>query len=141
MSKGDPVKRKPFTIGLNETKLGIVAPSWFADTFGYVVGPRHADILLQTGALLTAEKALAVGMVDEAVEHGEVVDRAVAKVGELLAVPDRARHASKMLLRGPIAERLEAKRHEDIDGFVAFCTSPPVQASLTKYLEALKKRK
>ena len=50
---------RPLTIGLNETKLGIVAPFWFADTMAYVVGSRQTDLLLQTGALLTTEQALA----------------------------------------------------------------------------------
>ena len=57
MSTGDPAKGRPFTIGLNETKLGIVAPTWFADTYAYTVGQRQADFLLQTGALLPAERA------------------------------------------------------------------------------------
>lgn len=116
MSLADPTSRppKPFTIGLNETKLGIVAPFWFADSYRYVIGARQADHLLQTGALVTTEQAAAIGLVDEAVEHEQVMGRAVAKVKELLAVPDLARHASKMLTRGPMAERLVEARDEDI---------------------------
>jgi len=131
---------KPLTIGLNETKLGIVAPFWFADTMGYVVGTRQADLLLQTGALLTTEQALAVGLVDEADDHSRVMQRAAAKVADFLAVPDAARHASKMLQRGPLAERLLASREEDIEQFSAFCFTPAVQKSLGKYMAALKAR-
>ena len=140
---------RPLTIGLNETKLGIVAPFWFADTMAYVVGSRQTDLLLQTGALLTTEQALAVGLVDEAVlqeppteagEHSRVMQRAAAKVAEFLAVPDAARHASKMLQRGPLAERLLAAREEDVEQFSAFCFTPAVQSSLGGYMAALKAR-
>ena len=79
MALADPIKGKPLTIGLNETKLGIVAPFWFADTMEYVVGARQTDLLLQTGALLTTEEALAVGLVDEAVAHDQVMSRAAAR--------------------------------------------------------------
>ena len=78
MSTGLPSKdgggsiAKPFTIGLNETRLGIVAPYWFADLYSYVVGARRADFMLQTGALLPAESASAIGLVDEAVPHEQV---------------------------------------------------------------------
>ena len=130
----------PLTIGLNETKLGIVAPFWFADTMEYVVGTRQTDLLLQTGALLTTEQALAVGLVDEAVERTQVMQRAAAKVADFLSVPDAARHASKMLQRGPLAERLLASREEDIGQFSAFCFTPAVQKSLGKYMAALKAR-
>ena len=106
MALADPIKGKPLTIGLNETKLGIVAPFWFADTMEYVVGARQTDLLLQTGALLTTEEALAVGLIDEAVAHDQVMSRAAVKTKEFLSVPDSARHASKMLLRAPMAERL-----------------------------------
>lgn len=34
------------TIGLNETKLGIVAPKWFQDPFVQVIGYRQAELAL-----------------------------------------------------------------------------------------------
>ena len=91
----------------------------------------------------------AVGLVDEAVlqeppteagEHSRVMQRAAAKVAEFLAVPDAARHASKMLQRGPLAERLLAAREEDVEQFSAFCFTPAVQSSLGGYMAALKAR-
>ena len=68
------------------------------------------------------------------------MQRAAAKVADFLAVPDAARHASKMLQRGPLAERLLASREEDIEQFSAFCFTPAVQKSLGKYMAALKAR-
>ena len=77
MATGDATSQKPFTIGLNETKLGIAAPFWFADTFISVVGQRQADIMLQTGALISAQEAHRVGLVDEAVAQDAVMGQAV----------------------------------------------------------------
>ena len=140
MSTGDPAKGRPFTIGLNETRLGIVAPPWLIKAFQYAVGTRRADIMLQTGALVTAERAAEVGLIDEAVDHADVMVRAAEGVGNLLAVPDVARHRTKMITRGPMLERLLGDRKADTEDFAIFCESPPVQGSLSAYLDALKRK-
>ena len=54
-----------FTIGLNETLLGIVAPFWFKDTMLNTVGQRHTELALQLGTLFTADQALSIGLVDK----------------------------------------------------------------------------
>ena len=72
--------------------------------------------------------------------RSQVMPRAVSAVRELLSVPDGARHDSKMLLRGPMAEKLQADRRGDVEQFAAFVHLPHVQASLAKYMEALKAR-
>ena len=54
-----------FTIGLNETLLGIVAPFWFKDTMLNTVGQRQTELALQLGTLFTAEQALSIGLVDK----------------------------------------------------------------------------
>ena len=68
------------------------------------------------------------------------IDR-IEKLEELLSIPDAARHASKMLLRGKQAQRLRAEREEDTEAFARFSASAPVQASLDGYMAALKRRK
>lgn len=50
-------------IGLNETQLGIVAPFWFVDTVGPLMGPRATDRMLQLGQLLKPDQALQKGCV------------------------------------------------------------------------------
>ena len=105
-----------------------------------MVGPRQADLLLQTGSLVTATKAAAIGLVDEAVQHDQVMDRAASIVKELLSVPDSARHDSKMITRGPLAAKLLADREGDIDHFQGFITGEAVQADLGRYMAALKAR-
>ena len=57
-------KVKP-SIGLNETKLGIVAPPWLAQQFVDTVGQRHAELGLSLGLLYSPSEALPIGLVDE----------------------------------------------------------------------------
>lgn len=54
-----------FTIGLNETKLGIIAPSWFVASLKHTIDARQAEIALTTGYLFKTEEALKVGLIDE----------------------------------------------------------------------------
>ncbi|CAG02071.1 unnamed protein product, partial [Tetraodon nigroviridis] len=47
-----------YSIGLNETQLGIVAPFWFRDTMMNTVGHRSTEIALQLGQLYSPAEAL-----------------------------------------------------------------------------------
>ena len=49
-----------FTIGLNETQLGIVAPSWFQATMKNILPPRVTEMALTLGTMFTTEEALKV---------------------------------------------------------------------------------
>lgn len=50
-----------YTIGLNETALGLVAPTWFMDTFRNTISTRESEIALTTAKLFTVDEALKVG--------------------------------------------------------------------------------
>ena len=131
-----------FSIGLNETALGIVAPSWFAATMGNTIGHRHAERHLQLGTLMPPADALAVGMVDEVVPAGDVRARAEAAAREFAAIPPDARHSSKMRMRGATLDALRPAeaRQADTDDFVGFVMQDSVQAGLTAYMGMLAKR-
>lgn len=49
-----------FTIGLNETKLGIVAPKWFMVTMQNVLPKRVAENALTLGRMFSTDEALKV---------------------------------------------------------------------------------
>jgi hypothetical protein len=42
-------KNKPFKIGFNEVKLGIVCSDWARDNVKYLVGERKAELALMSG--------------------------------------------------------------------------------------------
>lgn len=52
-----------------------------------------------------------------------------------------ARYLSKMRIREDALKHLADNRQADIDVFVKFAMSAPIQAGLGKYLESLAKRK
>jgi len=129
-----------YTIGLNETKLGIVAPTWFKDTFVNTVGHRVAEGALQQGTLFSSEQALKVGLVDELVPMDQVQARAETQMKSWLKVPGTARATTKSMMRQETIDKLLKKRQEDIDMHVVFITSPPVQKMMGIYMENLQKK-
>jgi 3,2-trans-enoyl-CoA isomerase len=81
MSVGKP------QIGLNETQLGIVAPTWFAETFVNTIGHREAEKMLGLGLQVDASKAKSIGLVDEAAPLEEVLPRAKSAIEKWIAIP------------------------------------------------------
>ncbi|XP_003228704.1 enoyl-CoA delta isomerase 1, mitochondrial [Anolis carolinensis] len=130
-----------FSIGLNETQLGIVAPFWFKDTIVNTIGHRAAERSLQLGFLYSPTEALRVGLVDELVPGEKVPLRAAEVMAQWLAIPDHARQLSKSLMRKPTLDRLLAHREADIQNFVSFISRDSIQKSLQKVMEKLKQRK
>lgn len=51
-----------YTIGLNETALGMVAPTWFMDSFKNTISVRESEIALTTARLFTVDEALKVSL-------------------------------------------------------------------------------
>ena len=128
-----------FTIGLNETLLGIVAPFWFKDSMQNVVGQRQTELALMLGTLFTADQALSIGLVDSVhQDKAECLAEATKMVHRLVKIPAEARHVSKMLMRQPTLDKLTADREADVEHFVNFVTQPAIQKPLGRYLEALK---
>jgi enoyl-CoA hydratase/carnithine racemase len=83
-------------LGLPEVRLAVTPGAGGTQRLPRVVGPARARELILTGKVLTADEALAIGLVTEVVPAGEAVARARA-IGEEIAT------------RGPLAVR-EAKR-------------------------------
>merc|ERR1712173_224207 len=90
------VDHKKFQIGLNETKLGLVAPPWFAKPFVACLGEREAEKALYLGTLYSVAEAKRVGLIDEKIDVKEnIIDAAVEKAEQFLEVPDFARIGTK----------------------------------------------
>ncbi|XP_018554059.1 enoyl-CoA delta isomerase 1, mitochondrial isoform X3 [Lates calcarifer] len=130
-----------YSIGLNETQLGIVAPFWFKDTMVNTVGHRTTELALELGLLYSPSEALKVGLVDLLVPEDEVLTTATKTMTKWLAIPDHARQITKSMMRKPTIDKLTSKREADIQNFVSFITKDSIQKSLRMYLEMLKKRR
>ncbi|XP_071966059.1 enoyl-CoA delta isomerase 1, mitochondrial-like [Antedon mediterranea] len=130
----------PYTIGLNETLLGIVAPFWFMDVMTNTIGHRKTEISLQLGKLYSSDEALKIGLVDMLAEENEVLDVAKVHMKQWLKIPDHAREISKQMMRKKTIDKLRSRQEEDIAYFTKFIQKDSIQLSLGKYLESLKKK-
>ncbi|XP_029804691.1 enoyl-CoA delta isomerase 1, mitochondrial [Suricata suricatta] len=130
-----------YSMGLNETRLGIVAPFWFKDTLVNTIGQRSAERALQLGLLFPPAEALRLGMVDQVVPEDQVQSTALSAMTQWLAIPDHARQLTKTMMRKPTADRLVKQRDADIQNFVSFISRDSIQKSLHTYIEKLKEKK
>ena len=71
---------KPFAIGLNEVQVGLVAPEGIQRLLRRAVGMHRAGILLTTAAMVPAEQALQIGLVDELADDAPRFARIVLTV-------------------------------------------------------------
>jgi len=129
-----------FNIGLNETKLGIVAPTWFIDTMVNVIGQRESERALQLGHLYSGEEALKVGLIDELVAPEDMEERVQKILGQWLKVPPKARGITKNILRQPVAQKLIDNKKQDIEVFVSLVSQPSIQKDLGMYIQMMKKK-
>lgn len=131
---------KKVKIGLNESLLGIAAPTWLAQQMIDTVGRRVAEMSLWRGTLYTPEQALAIGLVDEL--HEDPTTRALElATTEFQRIPRHARAASKTLTRQKRLLQFHENRQADLDHFVNFITQDTVQATLQGYLQQLATKK
>lgn len=132
----DPAK--PFLIGLNETQVGLVAPDGIQQLMRRVIGLHRAERLLVAGALIPAEHAFEIGLVDELADSGEAAARARAWLQSLLNLPRQPMLQTRMLARADVVEALQPGNIR-LDRFVDGWYSPDAQAALQAMVARLKK--
>lgn len=129
-----------YSIGLNETQLGIIPPFWFIDLMVQCTGHRQAELCCQKGLMLTTEQAHKIGIIDEVVPSDQVEARAQEEIKSWIKIPEAARQLTKLQMRKPTMDKLLAKREEDIGHFRDLIMRESTQKALGFYLESLKKK-
>jgi 3,2-trans-enoyl-CoA isomerase len=132
-------KHRP-TIGLNESKLGIVAPPWLGQQMVDTIGRRQAELSLALGTLYSPEEALKIGLVDLLVPQDQVEAKASEAALQWAKVPAQARVASKRMIRKDRLDRLKSSRAQDVEHFCNFVITEQVQDGLSAYLDMLAKK-
>lgn len=123
-----------FSIGLNETQLGIVAPTWFQATMRNTLSRRDAELALTLGTLFNTEEALKVGMIDEiAANKEEAIAKATGFLDRFKKISPQARSMTKQALRSKDIMELEDNRSQDVDLFCFAVSQPKVQKGLEIY--------
>ncbi len=134
-----PDPAKPFRIGLNEVQVGLAVPESIQHLLRRVVGTYRAERMLVAGAMLTAEQAQAIGMVDEVVEIDQVQSRAVAWLQQLLTLPSAPMLATRALARADMVEALTDPKRVNLDNFLDGWNGPDTQRALQALVARLKK--
>ncbi|XP_063382341.1 enoyl-CoA delta isomerase 1, mitochondrial-like [Cydia fagiglandana] len=104
-----------YTIGLNETALGIVANDWFMDTMCHTIGIRNTELALTTGKMFAVDEALEIGLIDEAAsDKADAKDKCKKFIKKFDEIAPSARNATKLnIRRGPLAN-IEKNRKTEI---------------------------
>jgi len=127
-----------YRIGLNETQVGLVAPEGIQRLLRRVVGPHRAERLLVAGEMVDAQRALAIGLVDELAGIDDVPRRAREWLLGLLALPRKPVLATRAIARAEVVAALRPELIE-LDRFVASWNDPDTQAALHALLAKLGK--
>lgn len=133
-----PDPASPFAIGLNEVQVGLVAPEGIQRLLRRVVGAHRAERLLVAGAMLPAEHAREIGLVDELVDGERVVPRAVAWLQALLKLPRQPMLRTRAIARAEVAQALRPELI-GLDRFVDDWYAADTQQALHALVERLKK--
>lgn len=133
--------RGKFSIGLNETALGIVAPNWFMDTYSHTISVRQAELALTSGRMFSVDEALKVGLIDEvASDKADAIAKCKAFIGKFNKISPVARAITKQKIRETVLKNFNDRREKDLQEFLGFIKNPQVQQSLEMYIQSLKKK-
>ena len=127
------------TMGLNETKIGLAAPYWLAESMKLLTGHREVERLLALSILMKPQEALEKGIVDEVVAPDQLLERTKEVMEQWLEIPDIGRIQTKKQLRKYFLEELQIRRDEDLQSFMKGVTNPKLQQLLGFYIQSLKK--
>mmetsp|Transcript_7468 Transcript_7468/g.11741 ORF Transcript_7468/g.11741 Transcript_7468/m.11741 type:complete len:270 (+) Transcript_7468:84-893(+) len=130
------------TFGLNEVQLGIPVPKYWAKLFSLVSGRTAGDLTLQLGTLLNPQEAKSMGLLHEVVPGAAVMPAAErAMTSMFLTLPDEARGATKVNMRGEFSAEWEAYAEEEAVSGWAMLSTPAVMATLGGVIARLSKGK
>ena len=134
-----PDPTKPFRIGLNEVQVGLAVPEGVQHLLQRTVGMRRAERLLVAGAMPSARRAFAMGLVDQLADLGQVVPRAIAWLNDLIALPSAPMLATRALARADVADALTDPKRVDLDSFLDAWNQPDTQDALKALVARLRK--
>ena len=129
----------PFKTGINEVRVGLVIPPLLHRAAVRACGHRQAERLVATGALLSAEDAVAAGLVDEAAADPEAtIQRAVAWCEQQTRLPAYAAKNARLLARADFREMFAPEDTFDVTPFADDWFREESQRTLRGLVEKLK---
>jgi 3,2-trans-enoyl-CoA isomerase len=135
MAEGD------WKLGLNEVAVGLTLPPLIHRALRLVVGPRQAERLAVTAALISPAEAARIGLVDEIVSTEHVIPRAIERCQPLLALPPLAMSDTRKQARAELVALFAKNLEPEIDELLTMWWRPETQTILRSVLERMGKSK
>jgi enoyl-CoA hydratase/carnithine racemase len=127
-----------FRIGLNEVQVGLPVPSTIFLSLEQLVGSRVARRLATRGELLLMDAAAAIGLVDELVAPDDLLNTALERANELLALPPVAMNTTRLAAKAKLIEAMSSSG--DTAAATAWWFSAETQAEMRKLVARLAKK-
>ena len=119
---------RPLQIGLNETQVGLAVPDGIQHLMRRVIGAHQASLLVVPGAMVSAEHALRIGLVDALADDAQAtVEHAVQWLHGLARLPQTPLRRTRAIARADIIAALETVVLEE---FIEQWFGPDTQAAL-----------
>jgi enoyl-CoA hydratase len=128
-------------IGTPELRVGVPFPPGPLEVMRFALPSRSLAEVLYQGNTYDADDALERGLVDEVVEPGELVDRAVEIATLLAKHSPRAFALTKQLVRAPYLARMALTATAVGKDIEAFWGAPETLAHASDYVERTLKKK
>ena len=130
-----------YKIGLNETQVGLMLPSFIHQALVRLVGDHRAERLIVSGALVGPEQALQLGLIDEVVEDpAAAVEGAIAWCQAHLSLPPRAMSTNREHMRRSLTRLFDGSGEDDHQAFLSVWFSEETQTTLNALVASLKKK-
>ncbi len=135
MARGD------FRIGLNEVQVGLVVPEIIQAAMRRLLGAHRAERLMVAGAMVNAEEAHRIGLVDELIDTELVVGRAIGWLQDLLKYPPEAMSETRRIARADLHAEFDRINGAGDDEFAKRWFSAEAQHVLGELVAKLKAKK
>lgn len=122
-------------LGFPEILLGIFPGGGGTQRLARLVGPARAKDLIYTGRMVSAEEALAIGLVDEVVPADEVYSRSVAYAAQFKAGPSLALAAAKKAIDGGLDTDLRTGLDIESELFAGVFASDDAKAGMESFVQ------
>ncbi len=106
-----------FRVGVNETALGMVFPTWALVIARAAIRPDRLTDTMLFGSIYPPREAAAAGLVERVVPAGEFEDAVASVAAQAAALPTGAYGGTKRQLRGSEAGRAKAEIEREMASF------------------------
>ena len=129
---------RPLQIGLNETQVGLAVPDGIQHLMRRVIGAHRAERLLVAGAMISAEQAAELGLVDVLADDAPAtVAQALAWLQAMARLPQAPLRKTRSIARADVRAALDSV---DLNDFIDDWFQPDTQAALQAMAARLKKQ-